>query len=212
METIDKPVYVLRWIRPVVVCLLLLLSSFAYSQAIFPLHLSADGRYFTDNQQQPFLIKEISAWGAIQALSEKDEAAFMDSVKAKGFNTMLVSIISYDTRFAGGPPDWQDISPFTVKWDFSTYHIAYFRHVDRFLKMAAARGMLVLAVPCYLGYKGDPNQGWWPKLLSPTNSLSKSYAYGQFLGKRYRSFKNIVWVAGGDNNGAVNYTTTWIPL
>ena len=51
-----------------------------------------------------FCSKEISAWGLIQALSEKDAAAFTDSVKRKGFNTLLVSIISDDTRFAGDPP------------------------------------------------------------------------------------------------------------
>ncbi len=61
--------------------------------------------------------------------------------------------------------------------------------------------MLVLLVPCYLGYKADGNQGWWDELLSPGNSINKSKLYGQFLGRRYKGFTNIVWVAGGDNNG-----------
>ena len=165
----------------------------------FPLKLSANRKYLTDVKNKPFLIKEISAWGLIQALSEKDAAAFIDSVKQKGFNTLLVSIISYDTRFAGNPPDWQGISPFKIKWDFTSYNIPYFEHADRFLQMAQVKGMLILLVPCYLGYKGDANQGWWDELLNPNNSVAKSRQYGEFLGQRYKDFANIIWVAGGDN-------------
>src|SRR5689334_22068662 len=65
---------------------------------------------------QPFLIKELSAWGLIQALSESDAAAAMDAVQARGFNTLMISVISDDTRFAGGPPNWNGISPFEVEW------------------------------------------------------------------------------------------------
>jgi hypothetical protein len=176
-------------------------SANAQTATNFPLRLSPDNRYLTDAQNKPFLIKEISAWGLIQALSETDESAYLDSIKKKGFNTVMVSIISYDTRFAGNPPAWQGQSPFNTKWDFSTYNTKYFEHADRFLQMAETKGILVLLVPCYLGYKGDPNQGWWPKLLTPTNNIYKSNRYGQFLGERYKGFNNIIWVAGGDNNG-----------
>jgi hypothetical protein len=176
---------------------------FAKTEAIpkFPLKFSASGRYLIDQNEKPFLIKEISAWGLIQSLSEPDESAFIDSVRKKGFNTLMVSIISFDTRFAGNPPDWQSNPPFTIKWDFSTYNPAYFEHVDRFLHTAAREGMLVLLVPCYLGYKGDGNQGWWDELLNPKNDQTKSFRYGQYLGNRYRDFQNIIWVAGGDNDG-----------
>ena len=193
-----------RFRAPVFVCALSLLichAAVAQQSASFPLKLSSNSRYLTDIHNKPFLIKEISAWGLIQALPEAEESAYLDSIKTKGFNTVMVSIISYDTRFAGDPPNWQGISPFNAKWDFSTYNIAYFEHADRFLRMAGEKGILVLLVPCYLGYKGDPNQGWWPKLLSPTNTVDKSYRYGKFLGERYKDFNNIIWIAGGDNSG-----------
>jgi hypothetical protein len=167
----------------------------------FPLRLNNNSTYLEGKDGKPFLIKEISAWGLIQALSEQDESAFMDSVRKKGFNTLMVSIISYDQRFAGGPPRWQGISPFKTEWDFSTYNPAYFEHADRFLKMAASKGLLVLLVPCYLGYKNDSTQGWWNSLLSPKNDPAKSRFYGQFLGSRYKDFSNIIWLAGGDNRG-----------
>ncbi|MGZ3814552.1 MAG: apiosidase-like domain-containing protein [Mucilaginibacter sp.] len=190
-----------RVLIPVLVWLSLGFAAKAQQSVTFPLKLSTNKKYLTDSKNKPFLIKEISAWGLIQALSEADESAFIDSVKRKGFNTLMVSIISYDTRFAGSPPDWQGISPFKTRWDLSTYNLAYFDHADRFLRMAKAKGMLVLLVPCYLGYKGDKNQGWWDELLSPNNSVAKSRVYGQFLGQRYQNFSNIIWEAGGDNKG-----------
>jgi hypothetical protein len=178
------------------------LSQPARCEASFPLKLSGNHRYLVDQKKVPFLIKEISCWGLIQALSEADAAEFMDSVKAKGFNTLMVSAISADSRFAGNPPNWEGNCPFLVKWDFSTPNEAYFAHVNRILKMAEKKGLLVLLVPCYLGYYGDPNQGWFNKLFDSKNSLLKSRMYGKFLGSRYKDSKNIVWMAGGDNSAS----------
>src|SRR5665213_787774 len=183
------------------VCLQITFTAFAQHSGTFPLKMHMSRKYLVDHKNKPFLIKEISAWGLIQALSEKDEAAFIDSVKRKGFNTLLVSLISNDARFAGGPPDWQGVPPFKIKGDFSSFNTAYFDHADKFLRMAEVKGMLVLLVPCYLGYKGDKTQGWWPELEGPDNSVAKSRLYGEFLGKRYKNFANIIWVAGGDNKG-----------
>ncbi len=166
--------------RFILIFLALQLTLAAQAQPVtFPLKLSTNKKYLIDARNKPFLIKEISAWGLIQALSEKSEAAFIDSVKGKGFNTLMVSIISDDTRFAGGPPNWQGIPPFTTPGDFSTCNIAYFKHADRFLRMAQAKGMLVLLVPLYLGYKGI-NQGLRDELLGPANSVAKAWLMASF--------------------------------
>jgi hypothetical protein len=195
---------VVTWKR-ILICSVLSFSASLIASAqrsgTFPLKMSLKHNYLADSKNQPFLIKEISAWGLIQALSEKDEAAFIDSVKRKGFNTLLVSLISNDARFAGDPPNWQGVAPFTTKGDFSTFNTAYFDHADKFLRMAELQGMLVLLAPCYLGSKDEKSEGWWSQLMGSDNSIAKSRSYGQFLGKRYKDFQNIIWVAGGDNKG-----------
>ena len=168
----------------------------------FPLKLSANKRYLVDQNEQPFLINQASSWGLIQSLSTVDAIDYLDALKQRGFNTVMVSIISYDTRMAGKPPNWQGIAPFHVEWDFSTYNEAYFAHADQIIRLAAERGMLVTLVPCYLGYPSEGTQGWWDEMLSSRNSVAKSEAYGKFLGLRYKSFANIIWVAGGDNTPA----------
>jgi len=168
----------------------------------FPLSPSANGRHLVDQNGTPFLINQASSWGLIQALPTADATDYLDALAQRGFNTVMVSIVSYDTRMAGGPPKWQAISPFNVQWDFSTPNDAYFAHADDIINRAKARGMLVTLVPVYLGYPGDANQGWWNELLSPNNSTAKCGLYGEYLGTRYKDFANIVWIAGGDYSPA----------
>lgn len=174
-----------------------------HSQVDFPLVLSENGRFLEDQSKHPFLIKEFSAWGLIQALPEEEAVAFLDSIAEKGFNTILTSIVSNATSQMGGnPPYWQGISPFQVQWDFSTPNESYFQHADRILEMARSKGFLVLLVPCYLGYPGDGSQGWWDEVRGINNSPEKMHTYGEFLGERYSEVPNIIWVAGGDNDAS----------
>ncbi len=183
--------------------LLFVVAMFAsYAQKpSFPLRLSESKTYLVDGNNKPFLIKEFSAWGLIQALPEKDEAAFLDSIKSKGFNTVITAIIcNAPSQMGGNPPFWQGISPFNVQWDFSTPDEKYFEHADRFFKMAGEKGFFVMVLPCYMGYRTDPSQGWWDEVLGPDNDTARMRKYGEFLGKRYANTNNIMWVAGGDNN------------
>ena len=173
----------------------------AQSGARFPLRLSQNKRYLIDNNGKPFLVKEFSAWGLIQALPENEEAAFLDSIQKKGFNTVLTSLLSNaPSQMGGNPPFWQGTSPLNMQWDFSTPNEKYFQHVDRFFKMAEEKGFFVMTLPVYLGYRGDGSQGWWDELKNVHNDTLKMRIYGSFIGKRYRDTKNIMWVAGGDNN------------
>ncbi len=171
------------------------------AQTVFPLKLSESKTYLADGNNKPFLIKEFSAWALIQALSEKDEAAFLDSIKQKGFNTVITGIIcNAPSQMTGNPPFWQGVSPFNVQWDFSTPNEKYFEHADRFFKMAEQKDFFVMVLPCYMGYTEDASQGWWNELLNGKNDTLKMKKYGEFLGKRYQNTNNIMWVLGGDNN------------
>jgi hypothetical protein len=165
----------------------------------FPLEVSASGRFLVDQNETPFLINQASSWGLIQALSISDATSYLDSLSQRGFNTVMVSIISNDVRMAGSPPNWQGTPPFTQRWDFSTWNEAYFAHADEIIRLARARNMLVTLVPAYLGFPSDASQGWADELLNSNNSVEKSRAYGRFLGDRYKDVPNILWIAGGDN-------------
>jgi hypothetical protein len=165
----------------------------------FPLKISRSGRYLEDASGRPFLINQAASWGLVQSLSLADATTYLDGLAARGFNTVMVSIISNDARMPGDPPAWQGIDPFTARWDFSTANPRYFAHADEIFRLARDRGMLVNVVAVYLGFSSDPTQGWADELLGDDNDAAKSMLYGRFLGQRYKSFDNLVWVAGGDN-------------
>ncbi|MET0384934.1 MAG: DUF4038 domain-containing protein [Polyangiales bacterium] len=168
----------------------------------FPLHVSRNRRYLVDRAGQPFLINQAASWGLVQSLSTADARSYLDGLVARGWNSVLVSVISNDARMPGEPPAWQGIDPFTRRWDFSTANPEYFEHADEVFELARERGLLLNVVPCYLGFVDDATQGWADELLGEANDVDKSRAYGRFLGARYRRFDNLVWVAGGDQEPA----------
>jgi len=165
----------------------------------YPLRISDNKRYLVDQTGRPFLINQASSWGLIQSLSTEGATQYIDSLAARGINTLMVSVISNDKRMPGTPPQWQGIDPFLVHWDFSQPNEAYFEHADEILEIVRSRNMLVELVPSYLGYHGDATQGWRDEIVNANNSVDKSRAYGRFLGKRYKHVDNVIWLAGGDD-------------
>jgi hypothetical protein len=79
--------------------------------------------------------------------------------------------------------------------DFSVPNDAYFDYVDEIVRLAASRGILVLFTPAYLGYNGGA-EGWYQAMLA--NGTARLTALGNYLGRRYATFPNIMWVDGGD--------------
>src|SRR5262245_49608337 len=88
--------------------------------------------------------------------------------------------------------------PFTSAGDFSTPNERYFAHVDWVLSKAAEKGLLVLLAPAYTGFGGTDQEGWFPMMQA--NGTTKLRAYGQYVANRYKTYKNILWVNGGDYN------------
>ncbi|MCA9259470.1 MAG: DUF4038 domain-containing protein [Planctomycetales bacterium] len=172
----------------------------AAAPASFPLQLAPSGRYLIDAGQRPFLIKEISAWGLFQALTEAEAEEFLQCIVDRSFNAVLANLVNAHDKMTGRA-DWHGVQPLSSPWDFSRTNEEYFAHVDRVLKIAERHGVLVMAAPVYLGYRDLPGEGLWDEILSERNSVEKMRRFGLFLGGRYRDAPNLLWVAGGDNNG-----------
>jgi hypothetical protein len=161
----------------------------------------AGQRHLVDQNGTPFLMIGEAAWSLIASPSEADAEKYLATRAAQGFDSVLVNLVEH--KFAPhAPADQAGDLPFTGKLsggelDFSTPNEAYFAHVDRVLKAAAAHGIMVQLVPAYLGYNGA-DEGWYTALQA--NGTSRLAAYGSYVGNRYKTFPNILWVAGGDYN------------
>jgi hypothetical protein len=105
----------------------------------------------------------------------------------------LVNLI--ERRFSINPPkNIYGDTPFTGR-TFTTPNELYFEHADYVINAAAQKGMVVLLAPLYLGYNCG-SEGWCAEVQSA--SLSDMRSWGRYLGNRYKDFKNIVWLIGGD--------------
>ncbi len=161
-----------------------------------PLRLSENHRYLVGSDDEPFLLQGDAAWSLIANLTKEDAVAYLRDRRAKGFNTIVVNLIEH--KFGrNAPRNIYGDAPFPDMNDWSVQNEAYFKHADWVIREAAKNGITVLLFPIYLGYEGK-DEGFVDEAMA--NGPEKLLAYGQFLGRRYRSFDNIIWVMGGDRD------------
>ena len=168
---------------------------FAQNSYIFPLQLWPGNRFLVDQEGTPFFWSGDAAWSLIVQLSREDADLYLDDRKAKGFNVLMVNLIEH--RFCtNAPNNYYNEPPFTGQL-FTTPNENYFNHADYVIESAAKRGIIILLFPLYLGYDCGID-GWCEDARAATNEDLRFY--GQYLGKRYRNFTNIIWCAGGDTD------------
>jgi Protein of unknown function (DUF4038)/Putative collagen-binding domain of a collagenase len=213
--------YSLRSLVAPAFCLLLCLSLPAYAlidssgtaiaAPAYPVKKGPTSRYLVDQNGVPFLIAGESPQGMIGNLSEADAELFFANRQSHGFNAVWINLlcVTYTGCRADGKT-FDGIAPFTAtlsgfsepNYNFSAPNEAYFARADRILRLAAKYGFLVILDPAETG-------GWLGAMRR--NGVDKCRAYGQFLGKRYASFDNILWMHGNDygDHGPDNdaYTT-----
>ena len=167
----------------------------------YPLKISGNGRYLMDQNNIPFLIVGDDPQTMATQLSTADAARFMEDRAAHGFNALWIDVLNAGpyhpvTRDDGATYD--GIAPFTgylaggndtPHYDLTKENEAYFARVDQILDLAARYGFLVFLDPVETGQ-------WVPTLLN--NGPTKCHAYGEYLGRRYKHFNNIVWLSGND--------------
>jgi hypothetical protein len=156
----------------------------------YPLKVSANHRYLVDQNNMPFLMVGDSPHSLIANLSQAEAATYMADRRKFGINTLLIELLcNFPDVCQKDGSTIDGISPFIVSGDLSTPNPAYFRRVDEMISAAAANGMVVLLDPI-------ETSGWLEALRS--NGPTKAFAYGQYLGTRYKDLPNIIWMHGND--------------
>ena len=156
----------------------------------FPLKAAQNKRYLVDQNNVPFLMVGDAPQAMVGNLSETQAAFFMDDRLQYGVNAVWVNLLcdSYTACNSDGTT-YDGIAPFTTPGDLSTPNPDYFNRAADMVSLAAARGMVVMLDPIETG-------GWLGVL--DANGTSKAYAYGQFLGTRFKNYPNIIWQHGND--------------
>lgn len=169
---------------------------------VFPISVASSGRSLQQANGAPFRIKGDAGWDASTQLTIALWQSYLDQRKAEGYNAVLVELI--ENYFSQSPPaNINGDIPFTGTIsggtpDFTTPNEVYWAFIDRMISEAAARNMLILASSLYQGSHAETpqSQGWYDQMI--VNGSARTQSYGSFLGNRYRTRRNLIWVIGGD--------------
>jgi len=170
-------------------------------RAVFPLKLSQNRRYLVDQKGAPFFIVADSPQGLMGRLTEKEAEDYFADREARGFNTLgWINVAcaghDYPENTYAATPD--GIRPFTAFlsggsdytfYDLSKPNEAYFVRLDHMLELATKHHFAVFFDPI-------ETIGWLPTLRR--NGVQAAYQYGQFLGRRYGRYPNVLWMNGND--------------
>lgn len=158
--------------------------------------------YITYQDDTPFFWLADTGWEMLHRLSREEIKKYMDDRSEKGFNVIQTVIISEfihmdkatnyynDSIFINENPE----KPAIIKGNNPGNDIEYdfWDHVDFAVQTAAAKGLYLALVPSW---------GEWviPRSEQPLfNTNEQAYHYGWFLGNRYPSYQNVIWILGGD--------------
>lgn len=168
------------------------------------LKVSDNGRYLEHKDGTPFLYLADTAWELFHRLNEQEVELYLEDRRAKGFTVIQAVILAeldgLNTPAANGEIPLIDdaiVNP----------NEKYFKWVDKVIRMAEAKGLYIGLLPTW-GDKVDKQEGAGPEIFNPL------YAgmYGAWLGKRYKNFKNIIWINGGDRWGGDGNYAVWEAL
>ena len=167
--------------------LIMIISVFA-QEFKFPLKISDNHRYLVDQKGTPFFYNGDTGWKLFLKLDKKEVIDYMIDRKNKQFTVIQTML----TGFAGEKNVFEQ-EPFADPNDFSTINEAYFDHVEWVVRQADSLGLLIGIVPLWAGCCGEGYVGYMEK-----NGPDKSKAFGEYIGRKFAKFNNILWISGGD--------------
>ena len=167
--------------------------------------LSADKTYLVNTiTNKPIFITGEQAYSLATNLSRNSDIEYYLSTRQlMGFN--LIWVAAVDQAYLIDPPgNALGQVPFIAYPDgngkaFTNMNEVYFDHLDYVIQRDAAHGFTVLLNAAFVGSGPSwcsDDTGWCRELQ--TASHADLTAYGAYLGNRYKSYPNIIWMMGGD--------------
>ena len=158
------------------------------------MRISENKRYIVGDDGRPFFYMADTAWRLFYCADRDMAERYMQKRKAQGFTVFMPVILS---EVFGSESETNPYGQYAlIDWDPTRPNEEFFRHVDWIVMRARELGLTVGILPAWGEFVGELLYGRGPKCFTEENA----FAYGEFLGKRYRKCPNIIWVLGGDRN------------
>ncbi len=168
------------------------------------LKVSENKRFLVFEDGTPFFYLGDTAWELFHRLSKDDAEKYLENRREKGFTVIQAVILAELDGL--NTPNMEGEKPL-IDNDPTQINEAYFKHVDWVIKKAEEKGMFVGLLPTW-GDKVDKQWGVGPVIFNHENAKK----YGEIVGNRYRDFKNIIWINGGDRKGGGDNFAVWNAL
>lgn len=152
--------------------------------------VSANGRFLATEQGAPFFWLGDTAWELFHRLTREEAALYFANRESKRFNVIQAVVLAEMDGL--GAPNAYGHYPFQGG-DPAQPDEGYFSLVDEYIQLAEQHNLYMGLLPTW-GDKVLPMWGLGPQIFTPENA----YRYGKWIGRRYRSQKNIIWILGGD--------------
>jgi hypothetical protein len=147
---------------------------------------------------QPVWIQGDSPQAIAVQVSTEDVETYLSDRQARGYNVLWI-ILHDEGDQVKKPNDFYNDPPFTGGV-FTNFGSAYWAHMDDVIRRCAAHGMTVIANATFVGVNAKSGYSLNDVLAASDATMT---AFGAFLGNRYKNYKNIIWLLGGDANPGV---------
>jgi hypothetical protein len=160
--------------------------------------------YLSFQDGKPFFWLADTGWEMLHRLNRAEIETYLENRRTKGFNVIQTVLISEfihsdkltnyynDSIFINENTERPAVTPGNNPDNAKEYD--YWDHVDYAVKTAESKGIYLAFLPSW-GEWVTPRSD---KALFNTNE--QAYNYGWFLGNRYRSSPNVIWILGGDRH------------
>ena len=151
------------------------------------LKATANGQYLEHENGTPFFWLGNTAWLMPERLNRDDVEFYLTLEREEGYNVEQVQVLNAIPTFNvyGQPANDEsfDFAPYAKERSYG-----YWDHLDYIVDFAASQGIYI-AMDCIWGSQIEK--------MTP----EKAEKFGHFIGSRYASKPNIVWMIGGDIMG-----------
>ena len=157
------------------------------------LKVSENKRFLVTRDGKPFFWMGDTGWELFHRLNKADAGSYFKKRGEQGFNVIqavvLAELDGLHTPNANGDTPLLHDDPLQP-------NAAYFNYIDTILDLAAKNNIYIALLPTW-GDKLYKNKwGKGPEIFNESNA----YAYGKWIGARYKNHTNIIWVIGGDRS------------
>ncbi len=171
--------------------------------SITALRISENGRFFQDQEGNPFFWLGDTGWLLFTKLSREEADTYLEDRARKGFNVIQVMVLhtlSACNVYGDSALVGRNVArPLVTDGDLFTDSIQYdyWDHVDYLIDLAAEKGLHMAMVAV-----------WGSNVKAGGVSREEAASYAAWLADRYRDRPNIIWMNGGDTPGN-DSTATW---